>query len=281
MNESEISNRKVYLFSVDVEDIRLLIPNGERFNDAVPEMTIRYLDFLRKHNSFATFFIVGDIARRHPDLIRRIVNEGHEIGCHTDKHVPLNFQTPESFKKDLENNVESLLNAGAKEIRGFRAPIFSLTAKTSWAYKILAEKGLTYSSSVLPGKNPLYGWKEFGEQIKSIDGITEIPMSLSHTPVMRVPFGGGLYFRVLPQFILQPLFSLAKKDPAPIGGYFHPYDIDSNQEHFMQPGINNNKFYNFLMYYNRNSVFPKLEALLELGFKVMRYDRYLCVAHGE
>ena len=264
-----------YLFSIDLEDIRLLVENGERFKDAVPEMTNRYLDFLNKHDSKATFFVVGDMARRHPDLIRRIVDAGHELGCHTDKHVPLNLQTSELFQLDLERNIESLKKAGAKNIIGFRAPIFSLTKDTRWAYDVLASLGFRYSSSVLPADNPLYGWKEFGKAIKEIQGIVEVPMTLSETPLLNIPFGGGLYFRVLPKPILNQLFKLAAKRNLPIGGYMHPYDIDTKQERFMQPGINNNQFYNFLMYYGRGSVFSKLEAILEMGFKIKPYREYL------
>jgi hypothetical protein len=208
-------------------------------------------------------------------LIKQIVEKGHEIGCHTDKHVPLNLQTPEIFKADLHQNKESLIKAGAKEILGFRAPIFSLTEKTQWAYKVLADLGFKYSSSVLPADNPLYGWKEFGEEIKEVNGIIEVPMTRSKTPILKVPFGGGLYFRVLPKFVLKEMFKLAKKDRLPIGGYMHPYDIDLKQERFMQPGINGNQFYNFLMYYGRGSVFTKLEMVLEMGFEVIPYREFL------
>ena len=226
-----------YLFSIDLEDIRLLIENGERFRDAVPEMTGRYLDFLRDKSAKVTFFVVGDIARRHPELIMQIIDEGHEIGCHTNKHVPLNLQTPQSFALDLEQNIESLKRAGAKNIIGFRAPIFSLTKDTSWAYDVLASLGFRYSSSVLPANNPLYGWNEFGSKTRVFQGIVEVPMTLSETPLLNIPFGGGLYFRVLPKFILKELFQRAIKNGLPIGGYMHPYDIDTKQERFMHPGI--------------------------------------------
>jgi polysaccharide deacetylase family protein (PEP-CTERM system associated) len=264
-----------YLFSIDLEDIRLLIENGERFKDAVPRTTNAYLDFLRVKQSKCTFFVVGDVARRHPELIRKIIEEGHEIGCHTDKHVPLNLQTPESFQKDLELNLESLTKAGAKDIIGFRAPIFSLTKNTAWAYEVLSKLGFKYSSSVLPADNPLYGWKEFGTQVKVIDGIVEVPMTRSNLPLLKVPFGGGLYFRVLPKIVLNQLFCAATKHGVPIGGYMHPYDIDLEQEKFMQPGINNNPLYNFLMYYGRGSVFPKLEMVMDMGVKIRPYKEYL------
>src|SRR5687768_16849238 len=107
-----------------------------------------YLDWLKKNNSFGTFFTVGAVAEKYPDLIKTIISSGHEVGCHTHTHIPLDQQTPDSFRKDLEKNIEALIRSGANSVKGFRAPVFSLTEKTQWAYDVLTECGISYSSSV-------------------------------------------------------------------------------------------------------------------------------------
>jgi len=255
-----VKTRETYLFSIDLEDVRLLIPGGEKYRERVPELTRTLLDFLHKFNVRITFFVVGEIARIYPDLIKEIMAAGHEVACHTDKHVPLDKLGPKMFKEDLLRNIEALIKAGAGEIHGFRAPTFSLVESTSWAYKIIHECGLIYSSSVLPARSPLYGWENFGHSLKLLDGIWEIPMTLGSVGPLRIPFGGGIYFRVLPLLFLQLLFKRA--GPGPILGYLHPYDIDTEQERFMHPGISDNKFYNWLMYYGRRGALGKFSKFL-------------------
>src|SRR5438874_10538550 len=93
--------RVTYLFSVDLEDVRLSIPDGERFRPRVEPMPLRYLDWLPRHAFHATFFVVGEMARRYPDLVREIAHRGHEIACHSNRHIPLDQQSPEEFRADL------------------------------------------------------------------------------------------------------------------------------------------------------------------------------------
>lgn len=266
----------LFLFSIDLEDVRMRIPSGEKYRERVPQMTEKYLQFLSTIKSKATFFIVGEVAEKYPSLIKMISDEGHEIACHSCKHITLDKQTKEEFKDDLQKNLDALYTAGAKEIIGYRAPTFSLTEKTKWAYEILSEMNFQYSSSVLPAKNPLYGWENFGNEIKKINNsVWEIPVSLSQSNFLKVPFGGGVYFRVLPYFWIKKQFKKYFSEGKPVLSYFHPYDIDSEQEHFMHPGINENKIFNFLMYYNRSSVFEKLEKLSSLNFTIVPYRNYL------
>ena len=106
-------------------------------------------------------------------------------------------------------------------------------------------------------------------------GIWEIPMTLLPIPRFSVPFGGGVYFRLLPRFVIRELFRRWPVEAEAVNGYFHPYDIDTEQESFMHPGINGSQFYNALLRYNRGSVFPKLETVIEQGWKIMRFDEYL------
>lgn len=263
-----------YLFSIDLEDVRDFMKDGQQYAERVPAMTRRYLAFLRQRNSRCTFFVVGDVARKYPDLIRSIVNDGHEIACHSNKHITLENLDEHTFHADLEENIQHLQNAGAKNIKGFRAPVLSLTNKTQWAYKVLSKLGFIYSSSVLPAHNPLYGWPEFGQRPKTIDGVLELPMTLSSS-LYPLPFAGGTYFRALPLWYTLNAFKRQHRKGDAILGYFHPYDIDTEQERFMHPGIHNNRFFNALMYYNRHTVFSKLESILKRGWKITPYSDFI------
>ena len=262
-----------YLFSVDLEDVRTMIPNGMQYPDRVEEMTRMYLDFLDKTGSKCTFFTVGNVLRSNSNLVEEIVNRGHEIAYHTDNHVPLPEQGDDGFRKDLDTYLNTCKQLQLPKPIGFRAPTFSMTNKTQWAYSILSEYGFTYSSSVLPAKNPLFGWKTFGETPKRIGNLVELPMTLGSLGPVKIPFGGGVYFRVLPTFLIHQLFRQnVNKD---ILGYFHPYDIDTEQDRFMHPGLNNSWFYNQVMYLGRNSVFSKIESVLNLGYSIKRYDQFV------
>ena len=266
---------KIYLFSIDLEDVRLWMPNGEKFKERVCANAHAYMRWLNKHNFTCTFFTVGEVAEKYPELIADIIAEGHEIACHTNKHIPLDKQTPEEFKKDIAQNIMHLTNAGATTLKGFRAPIFSLTEKTQWAFKVLEELGFSYSSSVLPAKSPLYGWETFGGEPKRISNkLIEIPMTVGKVGPLTIPYGGGIYFRVLPPFLTNGKLKNHNTANKPLLGYFHPYDIDTEQEHFMHPGINNSKFYNMLMYYNRDKVFSRLDKIIDKGFKICTYENY-------
>jgi len=264
-----------YLFSIDLEDVRDGMSDGDMYIDRVTENTDLYLQFLKKYDAQCTFFTVGKLAEAKPDLIKKIIDQGHEIACHSYAHKPLDELNETEFKTDLEKNIEALHKAGAKDVIGFRAPIFSLIPKTSWAYNVFEEVGIQYSSSILPANNPLYGWADFGTQRKMVGNIIELPQTLLPFSFFQVPFGGGVYFRMLPAPIIKMAFSHFRKKNIAITGYFHPYDVDHHQERFMHPGINNSKVYNFLMYYGRKSVFSKLEKIFDMGFQICTYRDYL------
>lgn len=264
-----------YLLSVDLEDVRFSVPNGRSFRARVPEMTDRILGFLRENKIRITFFTVGDIAREYPEIIRQVVSEGHEIACHTNTHIVLDRQSKELFSSDLAKNLESLYAAGAKEIVGFRAPYFSLTKATAWAYEVLQELGFVYSSSVLPAPNPIYGWPEFNRLGEIRSGILELPMTV--TPILGklMPFAGGVYLRMLPRWAISQLVKRQIRAGEPLLGYLHPFDLDYQQERFPHPGMENNKLHNALMYYNRRTVLNKAQSILSLGLPVQTYKDFV------
>lgn len=272
---SGYQNDKIFLFAVDLEDVRLGIKNGKSFKERVPENTHAYLEWLRRYSFKCTFFTTGNVAELYPSLIKDIVQEGHEIACHTSHHIPIDQQSPHEFRKDLENNIAVLMKSGASKIHGFRAPVYSLTEKTQWVYEILADLNISYSSSVLPAKNPFYGWEEFGYSPRKMNNkVVEIPLTVGKFGHFAVPVFSGIYFRVLPEFFIRNTVKKIQSN-MPIVAYFHPYDIDTKQEKFMHPGINNNRFYNFLMYYNRKKVFGRLNGLIAAGLKICTYNSFV------
>src|SRR5690242_5053049 len=111
-------NSKYFLFSVDLEDVRLRMKDGEKYQERVPAMIENYLRFLQTHHSKATFFTVGDMAEKYPSLIKSIADEGHEIACHSYRHITINKQKSDEFKVDVSKNLEALNKAGVKNIYG-------------------------------------------------------------------------------------------------------------------------------------------------------------------
>ena len=258
-----------FLFSVDVEDPRLDLPDGHRLPARVPAMIETYLEFLRRHDGKGTFFFVGEVARRHPEVVARIAAEGHELGCHSDKHVPLDRLDRASFRDDLLRNLDALREAGSTGSLGFRAPCFSMTAGTRWAYEVLAELGFAYSSSVLPARSPLYGDPGFGTGPRLIEGIVELPVTLLPFRLLPVPIG-GLYFRVLPRPILRRALAARRRRGEAVASYHHPYDIDTEQS-FTHAGFRRWGAFDLMMRANRGAVLPRLEMAASLGFSFAAY----------
>ena len=267
---------RTFLFSIDLEDIRSLVPDGDRYTERVPANVERYLEFLGRHNARCTFFTVGDVARRYPSLIREVMAEGHEIACHSSDHIPLDRHTRDSFREDVQRCLDVFSRAGTTQVVGYRAPIASMTQETSWAYEILRELGFTYSASVLAARNRMYGWPSFGpDRARKIDGIWELPVSLTQLPGLNIPFVGGVYFRTLPLPLIEHLFRKRLSSGDPVMGYFHPYDIDTEQERFMHPEINESRFLNWLLYRNRGDVFRRLEKLLQYNVAIVPFRQYV------
>lgn len=261
----------LYLFSVDVEDPRTALPDGEALAPRVPQLVEAYLQFLDRHAAKGTFFVVGEVARRHPEVVRRIADAGHELGCHSDAHVPLDRQDQARFRDDLQRNLAALRAAGAGEIGGYRAPCFSLVAETRWAYDVLAELGFAYSSSVLPAPSPLYGWPGFGGP-RLFGSLVELPMTLLPLRWLPLPVG-GVYFRVLPRPLLRWALGRSRTRGEAVLGYHHPYDIDTEQL-FTHAEFRRGGLYDRLMRANRGAVLPRLDMARRLGFSFAPYGPY-------
>ena len=264
-----------FLFSVDLEDVRSWVENGEQYVPRVRQNTYKYLEWLNSKNAKCTFFTLGELADLNGSLIKEIVNEGHEIASHGYQHTPIDQMTPEQFSEQVKRSIDSLHKAGAEKVVGYRAPIFSMTSEIEGHYDVLSNLGIQYSSSILPAKNPLYGWKEFGLPPRRVrENLVEIPVSITRLPLYNMPFAGGVYFRVLPKPLVSYLFRRHNYSTAPIVGYFHPYDVDTLQERFMHPGIQDRKIFNWLMYYNRSQVLSRLNDVSS-NCKILTYSDWM------
>lgn len=262
-----------FLLGIDLEDVRMFVPGGERYRDRVPAMVDAYLEFFAGVGAKSTFFVVGELARRHPALVRRLHEAGHEVACHGDSHTQLDRLTPAQAREELRRSAGTIADLGIGPMTGFRAPTLSLKPSTAWMFDALAEAGFTYSSSVLPAANPLYGWPGFGG-VRRMSGVWEIPVTLLPRPLPALPFVSGIYLRVLPGILVAAAARLLRRRGLDLVGYVHPYDIDAEQERFRHPFTENNWVYHRLMYLGRSGVLSKLRAVLRAGYRIERYSDY-------
>ena len=225
------TKRMPITITFDLEDNRRTHDQPERF----VVMSERFLEFLDRHHAKATVFVVGELGRTHPRLIRRFAQEGHEIGLHGLRHVPLEQVGRERLRDELREGRALLEQAAQVPVRGFRAPIFSLTPRTAWAREEIKAAGFSYSSSVLPAANPLHGWPGVPRTpFKWPNGLIELPCPVAGVGRAMLPYLGGLYLRYVPRWVTSRL--LARTDTDAIAWtYVHPYDMDVEEPFFTLP----------------------------------------------
>jgi polysaccharide deacetylase family protein (PEP-CTERM system associated) len=196
--------------------------------------TLKLLDLLSSANCHATFFVVGWVAEKYPRLIRQIAELGHEIACHSHMHRFVYSLTPAEFKADTRRAIQALQDASGVAVRGYRAPSFSITRDSWWAFEVLAELGFTYDSSIFPVKHIDYGMPDgprFPFRVSTPAGpIFEFPMSTLAFGRARSPFAGGAYFRFLPfAYTSWAIRYVNREEHSPVCFYLHPWELDSEQ----------------------------------------------------
>lgn len=181
----------------------------------------------------ATFFSLGWIAERAPQMMRRIVQQGHEVASHGWEHERVFRMGPEAFAADLERSRKTLEDTAGVAVTGYRAPSFSIDARTPWAFDILAQQGYAYSSSVAPIVHDHYGWRDaprFAFNPLPGSDFIEIPVTTAHFAGRRLAAGGGGFFRVLPySFSRWAIRKVNRQEGRPAVFYFHPWEIDPDQ----------------------------------------------------
>jgi polysaccharide deacetylase family protein (PEP-CTERM system associated) len=197
--------------------------------------TRRLLDQLAAAKILATFYIVGEIARSHPWLVRDIHAAGHEVGSHSWDHRRVHRFTPEAFREDLRLSKDALEQATGAPIHGFRAPTFSVMKDTGWAIDALADCGFEYDSSIFPVRHDRYGVPDAPRGPFIAQGrereLLELPPLTYRVAGLNLPVAGGGYFRLFPLFMMKAGLRQAARGASPQVGmlYFHPWEFDPTQ----------------------------------------------------
>jgi len=207
-----------------------LIKNKNRKSRIVQSTNI-LLQLLKKTKNKATFFVLGEVAEKNPNLIRKIARDGHEIASHGYNHDLVYMKSKEDFEKDLTKSIEIIETIIHKKVLGYRAPSWSVDKKrTPWFWDVLTCRGLKYSSSLFPFKTFLYGDNLAPRfPFKVNQKILEIPPSTLELFGKRVPFAGGFYFRLFPLCFIKWATNKINETKNPVVFYLHPREIDSKQ----------------------------------------------------
>ena len=243
-------------FTLDLEDHRPDDTAEIRF----PAITDELLDDLDAWGVTGTVFVVGDVVASHPDLVARVAARGHELALHGARHVPLPDVGPERFRAETADAADRLAQTVQAEVAGFRAPIFSLVPSSAWAPAILAELGFTYSSSVLPARNPLYGWPDApAVPFRWPSGLVEVPSPTFGWGPARIPILGGTYLRVAPWPLVGWAARRHRREPAP-WCYAHPYDFDPDEPRWTIPEVG--RLGSRIMWWGRAGMARRVERLV-------------------
>ncbi len=231
------------------------------------------LEILGKCGVKATFFILGWVAERCPDLVKRIQSFGHEIGCHGYDHQAIYDGTYEDFERDVRRAKSVIESITGRALKSYRAPSFSITSKTLWALGVLADHGFEYDSSIFPVSHDLYGIPDAPRfpYLKIFDAehaIKEFPPSTLRFCGLNCPIGGGGYLRLLPYgWTALAIRRLNRVERQPVMVYLHPWEIDPDQ-----PRISSSLRSRFRHYQNLETTEGKLKKLLhDFSFSTMEH----------
>jgi polysaccharide deacetylase family protein (PEP-CTERM system associated) len=229
------------VLSVDVEDYF----HVEAFSDIVDRNTWdsypsrvenntrRVLDLFDESSVKGTFFILGWVAERFPQLVREIVQRGHEPACHSYWHRPIFRLKPEEFREDTLRAKNCIEQIAGEAVYGYRAPSFSVTADSLWGLDILAEAGFTYDSSIFPIHHDVYGIPTAPRAPFTVDTaagpLLEYPVTTFHFLGPNLPVGGGGYLRMLPYWYTRLGAARARAESLPLIVYLHPWEVDPEQ----------------------------------------------------
>lgn len=252
------------IFTIDVEDwSQSVLNNANPVTNRVVDNTLRIIDILDHHQHKATFFTLGNVAKKYPELIRRISDAGHEVASHGYNHDAIFKLTPKQVMEDVTNSVKYLEDASGKKVIGFRAPNFSIREYLfEWYCEALAENGLKYDSSLFPMKVIKYGIeKKYSLKIFNEYGINEHYLSYMKLGKHKLPFFGGGYFRLLPYPITKKLSSSLNEKRAVF--YMHPYEVDTEELAFVKETYGDIPMkWRLSQFVRRNSVENKLHRLM-------------------
>jgi polysaccharide deacetylase family protein (PEP-CTERM system associated) len=261
---------QTHRFSVDVEEhfhVSAFEPfidraDWERQPSRADANTNLLLDLLARHGATGTFFVVGWLADRRPELVRRIAAAGHEIASHSWWHRRVPTLTAAEFREDLRRTKARLEEISGQPVRGFRAPSFSILPGMDWAFDVLLETGHTYDSSVFPIRRHGYGWPGAPTMpfdiLRPSGTLREYPMTTLDVMGLRIPAAGGGYLRQFPYAVIRQAFR--QHQARGRGGmfYIHPWEVDP-----AQPRVNCGWLTRVRHYRGLERTLPRLERLLD------------------
>lgn len=232
----------VNILSFDVEEYFMVSAFSSRvrceewpsFESRVGGSVDRVLDILEERDVQATFFVLGWIGEKNPDVVRRIVRRGHEIACHGYRHALVYDMDREAFREDTRKAKRILEDLTGAQVFGYRAPSFSITKRSFWAIDILVEEGFLYDSSIYPIRHDRYGYPGFSRVPVTLDTemgkMLEVPLPSLRFPGFNVPFAGGGYFRLLPLWFTEwGIRMVNDREGEGVVVYLHPWEMDPDQ----------------------------------------------------
>jgi len=245
----------VHYFTVDVEEyfqVSAFEPFVSRAQwDSYESRVVLCVDYLLealgRHGAGATFFVLGWIAERHPHLVRRIAQSGHEVASHGWDHRRVTEQGPEQFRDSVRRSKAVLEELSGRPVTGFRAPSYSIVRGREWALDVLLEEGYRYDSSLFPVNRSGYGYSNGDRSPHWIqrDGgrIFEIPPATLRRWGLNIPAAGGAYFRLFPYALVRAAIAQAELNGTPATFYIHPWEIDPDQPRIRVPTITKLRHY--------------------------------------
>jgi polysaccharide deacetylase family protein (PEP-CTERM system associated) len=239
-------------------------PDWEAHYAARLETSTRWLlEELDRASAPATFFVLGDLALRHPGLVRAMHDAGHEVASHGWDHRRLHHHTPQTFREDVRQSKDALEQIIGAPVVGYRAPTFSVVRQTAWAVDVLLELGMLYDSSIYPVRHDRYGVADAPRwpfRVSCGAGeLLELPPMSWRVLGLNLPLGGGGYFRLLPSWMMEAALDQVRRQGQPSVAmlYFHPWEFDPEQRRLPLRGLNR-----FRTYVGMRSSRRRLGALL-------------------
>ena len=275
--------RKLNLLGIDFEDwyhpeLIRKYHNRESFEPLIVNAIDKILDWLRKNDTYATFFVVGELLEFKPELLDQILEGGHEIAFHTMNHIRLDEP---NYKEIFSDDLKRFSELTNKKSKGFRAPSFSLSKSTSWAIDILESHGYVYDSSIVPVQTRLYGIKNaqitpymisssLPEKNDPSGKLMEFPILTTNFLTKQIPAGGGFYLRALPQRILSSAIKNINKIDNPATFYIHSWELLPE----LMPKVSLPFIDRFITYYNINKAPEKMTKIIK-EFEFTSFERFI------
>jgi polysaccharide deacetylase family protein (PEP-CTERM system associated) len=260
-----------HIMSVDVEDyfhveaFAGVVPreSWNRYPCRVVDNCNRLLDIFDRYGVKATFFMLGWVADRFPAMVREVHNRGHELACHSFWHLKVDSLTPSQFRADTRQACDAIGQAASVRVSGYRAPTWSISKRSPWAFDILGEEGFEYDSSIYPIRHDLYGTPgasryPYAHVCKDGRRLMEFPPATAKIAGMNFPAAGGGYLRILPLAYTSWVFTQFERAGQPLVLYLHPWEIDP-----AQPRIRGPLKSRFRHYTNLHRTENRLHALLQ------------------